>query len=1004
MNPNPGPPDWQTPHVVGRNKQPAHATLFPYPDAESALAGRSPWVTSLNGRWQFHWAPHPAAAPADFYRPDFDAQGWDTIAVPGNWQLQGYDTPIYTNIQYPFPVDVPRVPEDANPVGSYRTTFGLPPEWDGRRVFVVFDGVDAAFTLWLNGAPVGYSQDSRLPAEFDLTPYLRPGANVLAARVFRYCDGSYVEDQDFWRLSGIYRDVYLLAASPARIRDAWARTAFDAHYRDAELRASVDVEGATGAAYRVEATLHDPHGRVVFERVALTGGELVQTVRSPRQWSAETPHLYTLLLTLRDAANSVVEVVPLRVGFRQVEIKDGQIHVNGAPILLRGVNRHEHDPLTGHTVSRASMVQDIVLMKRFNVNAVRTSHYPNVPLWYDLCDEYGLYLIDEANIESHGVGDRLTRDPAWLETFMERGTRMVERDKNHSSIIMWSLGNESGSGPNHAALAAWIRGRDPTRPIHYEQAQDAPYVDVISTMYTPLERMAALAQTPGETRPLMMCEYAHAMGNSPGSLKEYWDLVERYPRFQGAFIWDWVDQGLRQVTADGVEWFAYGGDFGERPTDGAFCINGVVFPDRTLQPAVWEVKKVYEPVRVTPVDLAAGRVAVTNRHAFSDLSGYDLWWALEVDGEALEAGHLDPPDVRPGETAEVTVPFTWPVPAEGEAWLTLRFCLNHATPWAERGHEMAWAQFDVTGPHPYPLPRCAGEGDPLRQGHLAPFVEQTEGGCTITVQGNDWTIHFEGGRLVSWRHAGTELIRRGPALAVWRAPTDNDLPRMAGLWRAAGLDALEESVCSVAAERLESGAVRVEVRAVAAPPVGETRFECTYIYTVCGDGDVVVDVHACPSAGLPPLPRIGLRLALPGEYERLTWYGRGPHETYADRKEGARAGLYSGTVSEQFVPYLRPQENGNKTEVRWVSLTDAGGRGLKALGTPWMEVSAHHYAPEDIECARHPHELQRREEVVLHLDAAQSGLGSESCGPPALEQYLVPAEERRWRVTLRPLA
>jgi len=635
------PNDWENPQVVGRNKQPGHVLLLPYADETSARTrdpDASPYWQSLNGQWKFCYAPTPDAAPESFHRTDHDDSAWKPIAVPGNWQLQGYDKPIYTNVQYPFPPDdLPGVPHDDNPTGCYRVTFSIPEHWYGRRVFVVFDGVDSAFYLWVNGEMVGYSQGSRLPAEFDITDYVRTGDNLLAARVYRWSDGSYLEDQDFWRLSGIYRDVYLYAPPPLRLADYEVRTELDADYRDAILhirtRVANHTDGATTCA--LIASLYDAQGQLVLtapsgERQVPAGSkallELDAPVSAPLKWSAEYPNLYTLTLALSDARGETLEVQSCRVGFRTVEIIDGQICINGMPVLFRGVNRHEHDPDTGHTVSRASMIQDIRLMKQFNINAVRTSHYPDVPEWYDLCDEYGLYLIDEANIETHGVWDRLTKDPAWKTAFLERGMRMVERDKNHPSVIIWSLGNESGDGPNHEALSAWIRDRDPTRPIHYESAtgrrtyvgpETAPHVDIVSVMYPTVDQIIELAQTPGEIRPLIMCEYAHAMGNSPGNLQEYWDAIEAHPRLQGGFVWDWVDQGIRQalprgyspgVTKEGVEWFAYGGDFGDDPNDGNFCINGLVFPDRVPHPALWEHKKVTQPVGVKPLDLLAGRL------------------------------------------------------------------------------------------------------------------------------------------------------------------------------------------------------------------------------------------------------------------------------------------------------------------------------------------------------------------------------------------------------------
>ncbi|MFN2285065.1 MAG: glycoside hydrolase family 2 TIM barrel-domain containing protein, partial [Anaerolineae bacterium] len=578
------PNDWENPQMVGQNKEPAHATLLPYQDTQSALEGDRNACTNfklLNGDWQFKWAPNPASAPEDIHVEPFYDDGWDTIPVPSNWQMQGYGVPMYTNVQYPFPPDyMPEVPKDNNPVGSYRTTFTVPEAWDGKQVFIVFDGVDSAFYLWVNGQLVGYSQDSRLPAEFNLTPYLRPGENTLAARVYRWSDGSYLEDQDFWRLSGIYRDVYLFATPAVHIRDFWAQTELDADYHDAVLKISADIANYGSVnidGYTLEVQLFDAaNRRITHHESRITNHESSVTfslpVINPLKWSAEHPNLYVLLLTLKDPAGNGLEVERCNVGFRKVEIKDGKILVNGAAVYFYGVNRHEHDPDTGHAVSVESMIEDILLMKRFNVNAVRTCHYPDDPRWYDLCDQYGLYLIDETNIETHGVWDEPTRDPVWLTAFMERGSRMVKRDKNHPSIVIWSLGNESGHGPNHAAMAKWIHGHDPTRPVFYDSADHEPYVDIVSKMYPSLERLIELAERPGETRPFIMCEYAHAMGNSPGNLKEYWDLIAQYPRVRGGFVWDWVDQGLRRTTQDGVEWFAYGGDYGESPHDGSFCI------------------------------------------------------------------------------------------------------------------------------------------------------------------------------------------------------------------------------------------------------------------------------------------------------------------------------------------------------------------------------------------------------------------------------------------------
>ena len=1121
--------DWENPQVVGRNKAPAHATLVPYQDAATALRGdrdASAFFRLLNGDWAFAWSPNPAAAPDGFYADDFDAGGWDTIPVPSNWQLQGYGTPMYTNVQYPFPPDnMPEVPKDDNPVGCYRTTFTVPAGWAGRRVFIVFDGVDSAFYLWVNGKEVGYSQDSRLPAEFDLTPYLRPGENTLAVRVYRWSDGSYLEDQDFWRLSGIYRDVYLYAAPAVHLRDVWVRTELDADYRDADLKVRVDVtayaDGVTPDGYQVTATLYDAEQQRVAESVSRIPDEpafsdarerhldLTMPVAAPRQWSAEDPTLYTLLVTLTDAAGEVLEVQAYRVGFRKVEIRDGKILINGVPVYFRGANRHEHDPDTGHAVSVASMIEDILLMKRFNFNAVRTCHYPDDPRWYDLCDEYGLYVIDEANIESHGVWDEPSRDPAWLTAFMERGTRMVERDKNHPSVVIWSMGNESGHGPNHAALADWIHAHDPTRPVHYESAHDEPYVDMISTMYPDLERLVAMATAPGEERPFILCEYAHAMGNSPGNLKEYWEIIESYPRLCGAFVWDWVDQGLRRTTEEGEAWFAYGGDYGDTPHDGSFCINGVIFPDRTIHPCMWEFKRVYQPVEVEAVDLAAGRIEVVNKHFFTDLGYLDGAWTLTADGEVVQQGRLPRLTTPSGEREALTLPLTVPdVAPATELRLTLSFALAEAAAWAEAGHEVAWAQFA--------MPVAAPAAAPLDVAAM-PALRLTEAAGEAVVEGGPLRLVVDkaAGTLSSLSYEGRELLVSGPTPNFWRAPTENDMgqwrERAAILWREVGLDSLEHVVREVSVTQPSPQVVEIKVQATCTPPEGWTapaaptgedgpagvlgqflahaldkaalealceqlgvdydalpgtikaakvkgliapyaeegrlqelaerihavlqatmpdrvppeftaavlggeaqggavtpppaRFECETILSVYGSGDIVIDARVDPaSEGLPFLPRIGLQMTLPAGFERFTWYGRGPHESYVDRKAGARVGVYSGTVDEQYVPYIVPEENGNKTDVRWVALTDDDGVGLLAVAGELLEVSAHHYTTEDLTAATHTYELTRQDEITLNLDYAQSGLGSASCGPGRLEQYQLKPEPVAYRVRLRPFA
>ena len=1140
--PNSSPiPDWCDPTVVERNKEPARATLIPFADVTGARAAlgdvvldweKSPFVRRLDGDWRFHWSPYPAAVPQGFAQPTFDDSAWDTIPVPGCWQMLGpeflrgkpaYDIPIYTNIRYPFPIDeLPGVPQDDNPTGCYRRVFQVPDAWAGRQIFVHFEGVDSAFYLWVNGMEVGYSQDSRMPAEFNITRYLQPGDNILAAQVMRWSDGSYVEDQDFWRMSGIYRSVWLWSAPQVHLRDIWLRPALDDDYVGATLHIQADVRAFTVGAhdYRVSVQLYDAQGVPVFEdpivqRVDVASGhattvDMSHWLANPAKWSDETPNLYRATVVLEDADGQVVDVTGCRVGFRRVELKHGQVHLNGNRILFKGVNRHEHDPSTGHTITVASMVDDILTMKRFNINAVRTSHYPNDVRWYELCDHYGILLYDEANLESHGVWDRLAKDPLWENAFLIRAVRMVERDKNHAGVVVWSLGNESGYGRNHDTMANWIRGRDPSRLIHYHPADDAPIIDILGPMYPTVARIVAMAQDDSETRPIVMCEYAHSMGNSTGNLQEYWQATEDYPRIQGGFIWDWVDQGIRQVTPEGVEYFAYGGDFGDFPNDGNFCGNGLLGSDRVPHPALWEYKKVLEPVRISWVDAAQpDTVQIENRHHTLDLSAYtiacEVWEIPSVDRATgsvtprlVQRATLPNLTTPPGESAIVQLPLqTLPHDASSDLWVTVRAGLATPQSWAEAGHEVAWAQLEL--PAAPRTTRAAGS---------AKLIEQPDR-WVLQNSGVEAVVDAERGRLVSVGTA-TDLLQQGPHLQVWRAPTDNDAgvwgdQRAAIRWRESGLDRLDDQVDGVMAVDDPDG-MRVEVRGAAvasvdvetvlmtrwleirsqvstllskysdeaqlrlicqsfgddynrfagdqqtrvgqllvdldakgeianlltllyelaaagnglnAPldvaselkpyvhkseaelkqllrPASETRFDYALSYGLTEDGGVSVELRVvCGGAQPIFLPRLGLTLHLPSRLEQLTWYGRGPHESYVDRKQSAAFGLHESTVTDQFMPYLKPQEHGNHTEVRWVKLTDTAGKGLLVVAQDQLDFSAHHYTAHDLTTASHTHDLTRRAEVVLNLDFRQGGLGNGSCGPGVLAPYmLLPGEYR----------
>ena len=678
-----------------------------------------------------------------------------------------------------------------------------------------------------------------------------------------------------------------------------------------------------------------------------------------------------------------------------------QVLLNGVPLEIRGVNRHDTHPDLGYAVSLESMIGDIVLMKQHNVNAVRTLHYPNDPRWLDLCDQYGLYVIDEADLETHGFGyeapDIPARRPEWRDAFVDRARRMVERDKNHPSIIMWSLGNESGYGPNHDAMAEWIRGADPTRLLHYEGAGDSPMVDLVSTMYPTVDRLIEEGKRTDDDRPFFMCEYAHAMGNGPGNLKEYWEAIRAHPRLLGGCIWEWVDHGIRQRTASGEEWFAYGGDFGDEPNDGNFCIDGLSFPDRIPHTGLIEYKKIIEPVHVEPVDLLAGRVRVVSRYQFSSLGHLHGHWQLACDGDVTAEGDLSKLETPAGGSEEVTLPYTLPEPAPGATyWLNLSFTLAKTTLWAQPGHEVAWAQFE--------LPVKAAARAAKRTSVVSPVAIYWDDSL-ITIVREESTVRFDShpGTMVAWEYQGRPLLAAGPRLNVWRAPTDNDV-HIAREWRKFRYDKLQQRVSWVSTDDRPE-AVEVTVEATLAPPSFTPYFGCTYRYCVYSSGDVVIDTHVRPLRNdLPVLPRLGLQFRMPGAFDRFSWYGRGPHESYVDRKESARVGVYRGSVQDQYVPYIFPQENGNKTDVRGTAVTDISGIGLLAIGMPLLNVSVHHYTTEDMANAKHTYELVRRDETIVNLDYAQAPLGSASCGPGPLTEYLLEPKPIAFSVRLRPFS
>lgn len=1021
-------PDWANPAVIGLNKEKVHATLIPYDDEKTALQfdrTQSANFKLLNDTWKFKWVKSPSEVPSDFFQPTVSTQDWDNIPVPSNWQVYGqannknWDVPIYTNIKHPFKADPPNVPTEYNPVGLYRTNFSIPDNWKGKQVFLHFAGAQSAIYVWINGKKVGYSEDSMTPAEFDVTTYLQPGENTLAAEVIRWSDGSYLEDQDFWRISGIFRDVFLFATPPVHIRDFYVVTDLDEEYKNATLEVRANIKNYTAKElkqHQLKVSLYDQSGSLVFTQTQQTPSirmnedvviQLNGLVENPEKWSAEIPNLYKLSLQLIDPKGNVLEVESAKIGFREVVVKNGQLLLNGKAIELKGTNRHEFDPAKGRVVSRDLMIKDIELMKRHNINAVRTSHYPNDPKWYELCDEYGLYLIDEANLESHELWSKLAKDPDWEKAFLARGRALVERDKNHPSVIIWSLGNETGFGPNFVSMGALVRELDPTRPIHYEPSEKETSgnlaipssFDIISNMYASTDTMIKLhEQNPNQ--PIILCEYAHAMGNSVGNLKEYWDVIEKYPRMQGAFIWDWVDQGLYKKATDGTKYFAYGGDYGDKPNDANFCINGLVFADRTLQPEIYEVKKVYQFVKVQPLDIIAGKVNVLNRYDFQNLDFLNLKWQLTANGQVLQEGVMDDLSVEPRQSKQVAIPFKQPEIKPGtEYLLNLSFTLKDKTAWADKGYELAWAQFNV----PYPLPAL-----PVVKTDNMSTIKLSKPKTGIEVKGNNFLIVFDKGlgTMKSFVFKGKELLVQGPQPNVWRAPTDNDDgggDRSFGhQWREAGLDSMLIQPVSLTATQLSTHTVRVTVKNIMKGKTGSIAYEG--VYTIFGNADVMLENTYRPQGELPVLPRIGWQLQLPAEFNQLTWYGKGPHETYWDRKHGAKVGLYKGSVEEQYVPYVLPQENGNKTDVRWMSLTNKQGLGLLAVGYPHLNMSAHQYTIANLDKAKHTYEVKSSDAVTLNLDYQQMGVGGDDTWNPRTHpEYQLPPKVYSYTLRLRPV-
>jgi beta-galactosidase len=1223
----PFPAELENPKIVGLNKVAPHAWFIPFPDKESAETldvENSPFYQSLNGNWKFKWVSNPSDRPMDFFGQDFDDSNWGTIPVPANWELNGYGYPIYVNQDYEwtYEPDPPHVPHDFNPVGSYRKSFTIPEIWKDKQIFIHFDAVKSAFFIWVNGQMVGYSEDSKTPAEWNITKYIQDGENTVALQVYRWSDGSYLECQDFWRISGIERDVFLFASPDIFISDLEIFSGLSKDFLNGLLDVRVFVENTSmdKTPYRkLEIQVTDDKGEEVIEtsastefyRTATTGVQLSGIIHNVKTWSAEMPNLYYLTLVMKDKDGNQTEAIKQKLGFRSSFIKGGQLLINGKAVLLKGVNRHEHDPVTGHVISKESMLRDITLMKKHNINTVRTCHYPDDPYWYDLCDQYGIYVIDEANIESHGMGygaESLAKDTLWKDAHLDRVKRLIERDKNHPSVIIWSMGNEAGDGVNFSACYEWIKKQDPNRPVHYERALLGPNTDIYCPMYASIEYLEKYAQKK-QDRPLIMCEYAHSMGNSTGNLQDYWDVIEKYDQLQGANIWDWVDEGFLKKDEKGNEYYAYGGDFGppDVPSDGNFCCNGLVSADRTPHPGLMEVKKVYQNIKVHLLDAGKGTVRIDNGYFFQTLGFVDLKWEILADGRIIGSGTSGLPEVLPQQSVNLTLPVTGLIKDQNhEFFLNVSFITNKETDLIPKGYTLASEQIVLLGKR---------TTTPVNSDNLS-SLKVAENESVLLISGNNFKINFDKafGKITSYKFNGDELMKEGPQLNFWRAPTDNDfgngMESRCAVWKEASKQRQPEKFAVL---KTESSEIQIEVTY----NLEKVKAKNLTLYTIYGNGDVEVENHFIPgprterkrqyfvgnsekpafrfsaeepimlilpplgkdplteftlqfgikpdsfsrknaiwenrewepgtlhlefrscklcfflygtdyvyfdyafepgkiydlslvysapgkslklyssgqlveertlanavpleingesfvggwegedrffigefdkikiwtqaltqeeiksdskdnllvnldfAAGnaesirdiaggfnativekeneMPELMRYGMQMKIPGRFNNVTWYGRGPQENYCDRKTAAFAGTYSNTADGLYFPYIRPQENGYRTDARWVALQDEKGKGLMFIADSLISFSALNYTIDDLDQGikqnyHHTNDLVKKDFVSLNLDYGQTGVGGDdSWGARPHQKYTLSYKDYDYKYIIRPL-
>lgn len=988
---------WEDLNVMQVNREKARAYYIPYSSEEGAVSGKrgsSSFFQTLNGGWKFKYYESVKLVEDDFFNGD--VSNWDDLIVPSCWQVKGYDRCHYTNDNYPFPCDPPFVPND-NPAGLYVREFNISENWDGKDMYIVFEGVNSCFYLWINGSFAGYSQGSRMPSEFNISQFVHSGKNSLAVMVLKWCDGSYLEDQDVWRFSGIFRDVYLLARGKNHIRDVFNTQMLSEDLKKAVLKSKIDTTGPCS----IKAELRDHSGKTVALGEALIEGcgEIELEIDEPVLWNAEAPYLYKLFV------HSNAETLVFNTGFRKVEVKDGLFLINGKAVKLKGVNRHDSHPEFGQTTPLNHMIKDLMLMKRHNINTIRTSHYPNDPRFLDLCDEYGFYVIDEADLECHGVRNvgsfhMLTDNPSWEKAFLDRAERLVERDKNHASVIIWSMGNESGYGLNHIAMARWTKKRDGSRLVHYEGAapryggsKDVNFIDMESRMYASVEYIEEYALNEENKKPLFLCEYSHAMGNGPGDLKDYWDIIYKYPKLMGGCVWEWCDHGIRTSKDDGEEYYAYGGDFNDMPNDGNFCLDGLVFPDRTPHTGLLELKKVIAPIRIEGVDLSEGKIKVTNLYDFIDLSDTVLQWKVEKDGNCLEQGEITDMGILPNESQVYKLPYAIPVESASRYFLTIWVLQKKDTPWALKGYEIYFEQFEL--PVAKPSIDNIGYKPPLK-------AEQI--GNVVKIEGFDFCHLFDlyRGSFIKISKDNIDMINDGLKFNIWRAPTDNDM-NIKTKWMEEGFDRAQTHVYE--ANVLETTETYVKISTIFSLG-GYSRLPILHgnaIWTVDGTGEISLDVKVKVREELVFLPRFGLQLSMPEGNEEVEYFGNGPHENYIDKKQSIRKGRYLTTVDNMFENYLMPQENGSRCGTEWVIVSNELGMGLKFTGASEFSFNASHYTPEDLTAAGHPYELKRRKETIVNIDYKMSGVGSNSCGPELLKKYRLDEKEFEFVINIIPV-